>query len=382
MKGLDITTPSASLVVQRQPFGLEVIVAGVWTMDAVLPSRSQVLKAIHASQSSTLLRFDMSAVQRWDSALVTEIIAITQAAQHQGLSVDSSSLLPTIQNLLNLVSALPEKHHPPKPPHRITWLEEWQSGFTHILQEAFATVEFIGQLCLSSLDVIQKRSHFRRLDWWLQVQDCGPSAFPIVTVISLLVGLILAFVGAVQLSLFGAQMYIANLVSLGMTREMGCLMTAIIMSGRTGAAYAAQLGTMRVNDEIDALRTMNLEPLAFLVLPRMLALILIMPLLCLYADLMGIFGGALVSLTVFDISTAEYLDRTIHAVQMKDFLIGFVKSSVFGVLIAFSGCMRGMQCGRSASAVGDAATSAVVTSIVFIVIADSIMTLICNRFGI
>ena len=379
---MDIPPPSASLVVQRHPNGLEIIVAGVWTLDASLPSRSEVLKALRASQSSTIVHFEMSAVQRWDSALVSEIIAITQAAQHQGLSVDSSSLLPAIQNLLQLVYAIPENSQAPKPPHRISWRDEWQLAVAQILQEAAATIQFMGELCLSMLDVMQKRSHFRRLDWWLQVQDCGPSAFPIVTVISLLVGLILAFVGAVQLALFGAQMYIANLVSLGMTREMGCLMTAIIMSGRTGAAYAAQLGTMRVNDEIDALRTMNLEPLAFLVLPRMLALILIMPLLCLYADLMGIVGGALVSLTVFDISTAEYLDRTIHAVQMKDFLIGFVKSAVFGVLIAFSGCMRGMQCGRSASAVGDAATSAVVTSIVFIVIADSIMTLICNRFGI
>jgi phospholipid/cholesterol/gamma-HCH transport system permease protein len=197
-----------------------------------------------------------------------------------------------------------------------------------------------------------------------------------------LVGLILAFVGAVQLSLFGAQIYIANLVSLGMTREMGGLMTAIIMSGRTGAAYAAQLGTMRVNEEIDALKTMNLQPMAFLVLPRMLALIVIMPLLCLYADLMGIVGGALVSINIFDVSVAEYVDRTIHAVKMKDFVIGFVKCAVFGVLIALSGCMRGMQCGRSASAVGDAATSAVVTSIVFIVVADSIMTIICNRLGI
>ena len=382
MKSLDIPAPSASLFVHRYPGELVIVIAGSWILDSALPERSEVLQAIQASQTSTVLRFEMSLVQRWDSVLVTEIIAIIQAAERHGLHVELASLLPPIQNLLKLVYARPETSQAAKPQRSPSWLEAWQSAFYQVLYEANSTIEFIGELCLSSVDIFKKRSHFRRLDLWLQVQDCGPSALPIVTVISLLVGLILAFVGAIQLALFGAQMYIANLVSLGMTREMGCLMTAIIMSGRTGAAYAAQLGTMRVNDEIDALRTMNLEPLAFLVLPRMLALILIMPLLCLYADLMGIVGGALVSLTVFDISTAEYLDRTIHAVQMKDFLIGFVKSSVFGVLIAFSGCMRGMQCGRSASAVGDAATSAVVTSIVFIVVADSLMTLICNRFGI
>lgn len=379
---MDIPAPSASLVVQRYSSGLEIVVAGSWTLESLLPERAEVLQAIRACSANQVLRFEMSSLQRWDSALVTEVIAIIQAAELKGLQVESDSLLPPIQNLLKLVYARPERSQQAQPQNQASWLDEWQSAFTQALQEAKSTVEFIGELCISGLDVIKKRSHFRHLDLLLQIQDCGPSALPIVTVISLLVGLILAFVGAVQLALFGAQMYIANLVSLGMTREMGCLMTAIIMSGRTGAAYAAQLGTMRVNDEIDALRTMNLEPLAFLVLPRMLALILIMPLLCLYADLMGIVGGAVVSLTVFDISTAEYIDRTIHAVQMKDFLIGFVKSAVFGVLIAFSGCMRGMQCGRSASAVGDAATSAVVTSIVFIVLADSVMTLICNRFGI
>jgi len=185
----------------------------------------------------------------------------------------------------------------------------------------------------------------------------------------------------VQLALFGAQIYIADLVGLGMTREMGGLMAAIIMSGRTGAAYAAQLGTMQVNSEIDALKTMGFEPMEFLVLPRILALILIMPLLCLYADLMGIVGGALVTVSFFDVSLVEYLNRTANAIHIPDFSIGIAKCAVFGVLIALSGCMRGMQCGRSASAVGDAATSAVVTGIVFIVIADSLMTVMCNRLG-
>jgi len=160
------------------------------------------------------------------------------------------------------------------------------------------------------------------------------------------------------------------------------LMTAIIMSGRTGASYAAQLGTMNVNSEIDALRTMGISPLEFLVLPRMIGLILVMPLLCLYADLMGISGGAIISLSFFDLSFTQYFNEVKKAVDLMDFLVGLFKSLVFAVLIALAGCMRGMQCGRSASAVGDAATSAVVTSIVFIVVADSIMTIICNRLGI
>jgi phospholipid/cholesterol/gamma-HCH transport system permease protein len=243
-------------------------------------------------------------------------------------------------------------------------------------------VSFIGEITLSLFALMRGKARFRWVDLWRNIQDCGPSALPIVTLISLLVGLILAFVGAIQLALFGAQIYIADLVGLGMTREMGGLMAAIIMSGRTGAAYAAQLGTMQVNSEIDALKTMGFEPMEFLVLPRILALILIMPLLCLYADLMGILGGSLVTVGFFDVSLLEYLKRTADAVHLKDLTIGIVKCAIFGVLIALSGCLRGMQCGRSASAVGEAATSAVVTGIVFIVIADSLMTVICNRLGI
>ena len=165
-------------------------------------------------------------------------------------------------------------------------------------------------------------------------------------------------------------------------REMGALMTAVIISGRTGAAYAAQLGTMNVNSEIDALKTMGISPMEFLVLPRMLALVLMMPLLALYADLMGILGGALVTVSAFDVSLVQYYSETRRAVHLHDFGIGLGKSLVFAVLIATAGCMRGMQCGRSASAVGDAATAAVVNSIVYIVVADSLITLLCNRWGI
>jgi phospholipid/cholesterol/gamma-HCH transport system permease protein len=154
------------------------------------------------------------------------------------------------------------------------------------------------------------------------------------------------------------------------------------MSGRTGAAYAAQLGTMNVNSEIDALRTMGISPMEFLVLPRMLALILMMPLLCLYSDLVGILGGALVTVSAFDVSLIQYYNETRRAVDLIDLSIGLVKGLVFAALIAMAGCMRGMQCGRSASAVGDAATAAVVNSIVYVVVADSLITLICNRLGI
>jgi phospholipid/cholesterol/gamma-HCH transport system permease protein len=182
--------------------------------------------------------------------------------------------------------------------------------------------------------------------------------------------------------MFGAQIYVANLVGVGMAREMGAMMTGIIMAGRTGAAFAAQIGTMQVNEEIDALQTMGISPMDFLVMPRMIALIVMMPLLCLYANLMGILGGMFVGMTMLDISFAQYLEQTRSAIDMTDFSLGLVKSVVFGIIVAMSGCLRGIQCGRSSTAVGNAATSAVVTGIVLIVIFDSLLTVIYSILGI
>jgi ABC transport permease subunit len=190
------------------------------------------------------------------------------------------------------------------------------------------------------------------IDLLTVIQDCGPRALGIVSLISFLIGLILGFVGAVQLQQFGASIFVANLVAIAMTREIGCIMTAIVMAGRTGAAFAAQLGTMNTNQEIDALSTMGISPMEFLVLPRMLALILMMPLLTIYADLVGILGGAVVGVGMLGLGPVEYFEQTRGAVSLTDFFIGVGKSAVFGVLVALVGCLRGMQSGRSAAAVG------------------------------
>jgi phospholipid/cholesterol/gamma-HCH transport system permease protein len=182
--------------------------------------------------------------------------------------------------------------------------------------------------------------------------------------------------------MFGAQIYIANLVGIAMTREMGAMMAAIIMAGRTGAAFAAQLGTMQVNEEIDALKTLGVSPMEFLVLPRMLALVLMMPLLCLYADLLGMLGGALVSVGAFDVTLIQYATQTQATITLTHVAIGVFKSVIFGIVIALSGCLRGMQCGRSATEVGYAATSAVVTAIVWIIALDGLFAVMTNVLGI
>ena len=207
-------------------------------------------------------------------------------------------------------------------------------------------------------------------------------ALPIVGIINVLLGVILAFMGAVQLQQFGAQIYVADLVALGQTREIAPMMTGIVMAGRTGAAYAAQLGTMQVNEEIDALKTFGFSPMDFLVLPRMLALAIMFPLLVLYADALGIFGGYLIGVGVLELSTMEYIEQTRHAIGISDIALGIFKGGVFGILVAVTGCMHGMQSGRSASAVGDATTKAVVSGIIAIVFMTVVFAMLTNLLGI
>jgi phospholipid/cholesterol/gamma-HCH transport system permease protein len=197
-----------------------------------------------------------------------------------------------------------------------------------------------------------------------------------------LVGVILAFMGAVQLQQFGASIYVADLVAIATVREMGAMMTGVIMSGRTGAAFAAQLGSMKVTQEIDALATMGISPIEFLVVPRVIGLVLMMPLLCIYADFVGILGGATVGVTMLGLTFHSYWQQTIAAIWFTSLLGGLVKSIVYGVLIAIAGCYQGLNCGGSSSAVGDAATAAVVSAIVMIVVACGIFAVIFNMLGI
>jgi phospholipid/cholesterol/gamma-HCH transport system permease protein len=379
---MPVTKIPCAINLSRRDNTVEAAFIGDWLLGAKPPPLEPVLTQLGAGNGIERLSFSTEALGHWDSLLMTELIRLIDYGKKHGIQVDTATLPEGVQGLLTLVYSVPERAGARRQTEQIPWLEKFGNSALRIFSDLHDMLTFIGETALSVWALFGGKARFRRADLWLNIQECGPAALPIVTLISLLVGLILAFVGAVQLALFGAQIYIADLVGLGMTREMGGLMTAIIMSGRTGASYAAQIGTMQVNSEIDALKTMGLEPMEFLVLPRMLALIFIMPLLCLYSDLMGIIGGALVTVSFFDVSLVQYLDRTADAIHLPDFTIGVVKCAVFGVLIALSGCMRGMQCGRSASAVGDAATSAVVTGIVFIVVADSLMTVMCNRLGI
>jgi phospholipid/cholesterol/gamma-HCH transport system permease protein len=351
-------------------------------MDARLPDPGPILAAIAEAGTLKPVVFEAHGLGEWDSRLPTFLIGIVDHCKTHGVDVDDEGLPEGVRALLRLAYAVPERAGARRSERRVPIVAQIGKAALDGWAEAKALVRFVGEVVLAAGALAAGRARFRMVDVAIAVQAAGPAALAIVTLISLLVGLILAFVGAAQLAMFGAQVYIADLVGLGMAREMGALMTAIIMAGRTGAAYAAQLGTMNVNSEIDALKTMGISPMEFLVLPRLLALIFMMPLLGVYAVFVGIFGGWLAATTVFDVSLVQFFNGITRSVDLYDFAIGILKCLVFAVLVATAGCRRGMQCGRSASAVGDAATAAVVDSIVYIVVADSIITLICNRLGI
>jgi len=360
--------------------GLLIRLSGRWTLADGVPSIDDARSECDAVESLRAVRFDTQAITSWDSALPTYLRGLMEMFARRGIDADRSGLPEGVQRLLDLAAAAPEAELE-APLRGQTALARLGLATLGRIDSAVESVRFLGEILIGLLRLLSGRAHVRASDFALTVQQCGAEAVGIVTLVSFLVGLILAFIGAIQLKQFGAQIFVADLVGLGMAREMGAMMTAIIMAGRTGAAFAAQLGTMTANEEIDALKTMGVSPIEFLVLPRLLALTLTMPLLCLYSDLLGIVGGAVVGVGMLDLGVVSYLDQTRNALALSDFGAGLIKAVVYGSLVAWSGCLRGMQCGRSAAAVGKATTSAVVTSIVLVVIASGIINVIDHILG-
>ena len=367
---LSITAPSADRLL--------INVTGDWKITERLPSASEVEKSLESAKGVRRISFDTKDLGGWDSGFLTFLIKIFETCSKAKVEVDKEGLPEGVRRLIDLATAVPERAGARKEAKKEALLSRVGGSAVAFYRSFLDILAFLGESSLAFTRLLRGKASFRRSDLSLLLQECGVQALPIVSLISLLVGLILAFVGAIQLKLFGAQVYVADIVAIAMVRVMGAIMTGIIMAGRTGAAFAAQIGTMQVNEEIDALETMGINPVEFLVLPRMIALIIMMPLLCLYADLMGIVGGLIVGVGMLGINPIEYLNRTQETLTLTTMWIGLFHSAVFGVLVALAGCLRGMQCGRSASDVGYAATSAVVTSIVSIIVATAIITFMCE----
>ena len=361
---------------------VRIVLKGEWKLANSLPSPQALDDMLSAAPESNRLAFETRELEGWDSGLLIFLLSVVDLCNRKNIAISRDGLPPGVNRLFTLATAVPERQGARRGAVHVPFLERVGSSAIDFWRSLLEMVAFIGETFSSFVRLFTGRARFRGSDMLIILQECSADALPIVSLISLLVGLILAFVGAIQLKMFGAQIYVADLVGIGMVRAMGAIMTGIILAGRTGASFAASIGTMQVNEEIDALQTTGVSPMDFLVLPRVLALSIMMPLLTIYADLMGILGGLIVGVFGLDLSVMEYYQETKKAIGLTNVWIGLFSGFVYGVLVAMAGCMRGMQCGRSASAVGDATTSAVVTSIVSIVVATAIITVLCNILGI
>ena len=369
-------------VVRGEGGKVVVRVSGAWHLRHGMPLAASIESALTAGARPPQVAVDATGVTGWDSSLVSFIVGLAEICHTRQIPLNREGLPPGIDRLIELAETVPENKDAGLSDRPRPFVVKVGSSFLAYFDSVGKFVDFVGMVTLALVSFVRGRARYRRSDLVEVIQACGANALGIVSLISYLVGVILAYMGAVQLQQFGAAIYVADLVGIGMVREMGAMMTAIIMAGRTGAAFAAQLGSMKVTQEIDALSTMGISPMEFLVVPRMIALILMMPLLCLYSDFVGILGGATVGVGVLGLSLTAYWHQSMHAVTMTALVGGLVKSVVYGVLIALAGCYQGFECGKSSSAVGEAATSAVVSAIVMIVVACGMFAVLFNILNI
>lgn len=375
------TPPQARLV--REGAVARLRMEGDWLLAAGRPDPGEIVAALDDEEHPPHgLRLDAGALGKWDFGLLTYLSTVEEAARARDIPFEHGDLPEDAAALLQMASEVPDRREVRGSPGEDGLFARLGKLFLHYKADFFEVVEFTGECVLAGLRLVTGRSRMRRRDLWLAVQDAGASALPIVSLISILVGFIIAFLGAVVLQRFGASIFVSYLMGYGMLREMGAVMTGIILAGRTGAAYAAQIGSMKVSEEIDALKVLAVPPMDFLVLPRLLALFFMMPLLVLYSNLIGILGGLFVAMGMLELSSQQYFSTMTEAVGLLDLFLGLFKGTCFGLLVGFSGCLRGMQSGRSADDVGRAATSAVVTGITLIIFVNTIIDWLAALFGI
>ena len=376
-------TPHGEMITEQPSADtMKVILSGPWKLGGELPRADKVQQRLEGAPEVRHLVFDTREMAHWDTGLLIFLKELHTFCSRQKIDLNCDGLPEGARKLLELASAVPEKTDAREPEGRVSFLAHVGDETVNFFESAGDLLGFIGAASVALLRLLHGQAQFRRTDLWLIMEAVSAQALPIVSLVSFLVGLILAFTGAIQMKLFGAQIYVADLVGIAMVRLMAAIMTGIVMAGRTGGAFAAQLGAMQVNQEIDALKTLGISPMEFLVLPRMLALALMMPLLCLYANFMSILGGMVVGVWMLHIGFIQYYNETAAAVGLWNLGIGLFSGFVFGVIVALAGCMRGMQCTRSAAAVGNAATSAVVTAIVGIIASTAVITVLCDVLGI
>jgi phospholipid/cholesterol/gamma-HCH transport system permease protein len=371
----------AQVVARQSGDTIVVAVSGTWELERPTPRFARLVEGRSGSAAVRAVEFDAAELGAWDTSLLTFLQQGLKYCEAEAVEFRGDGLPEEIARLLELARAVPEQHTGAKQAKPslaarigIRSLSAWDA--------LHAFIAFTGEVTLSFFRLLSRRARLRWRDFWVVVQSNSSGALPLVTLISFLVGLIIAFLGAVVLRRFGAGYYVSYLVGYGMLREMAALMTGIIMAGRTGAAFAAELGSMKITEEIDAYETLGISPVDHLVLPRVLGLGLMMPLLTVYAMFVGILGGLVVAVALLDLTVTQFMGGLLTPVTISDGLLGVFKGTVFGLIIGIAGCMRGMQTGSDAGAVGRAATSAVVTGITLIIVANAVIDWLAVLLGI
>ena len=367
---------SAAAAVHPVGDGVEVRLSGRWRITEARPSWTEMSRKLKPA----FVRARMAEVEQWDSSLVLFLFEVNEWCTAVGVAFDDTALPERVRMLESQITAS----------HQVSVPRDRSPNFFQVVGEATlnlggktrAIVRFVGECVLSALQVAKRPDKFRWRDCLAEMQQCGAMALPIVSLISFLVGVTLAYTGALVLRQYGGDIYVADLIGMAMVREMGAIMTAVVLAGRTGAAFAATLGNMKANEEIDALETLGIPAVKFLVLPRIFALAVMMPLLALYANALGIIGGMAVAAGVLSIPPQAYWVEMLTIVTLGDVAVGVIKAIAFGLIVGLSGCLRGLQAERSAAGVGQAATSAVVTAILFIIVADAVFAVAFNVVGL
>lgn len=363
--------------------GSDTIIAltGDWTLrfEDTAPVTEQTLLDRAGLQG---IGFDTSRLGSWDSSLLVYLLRLRQACAPRQVQFDEAGIPAPARRLLALLpSAAPALAADPDA-GRPGFVERFGLWVIAQASEVTAVATLLGGQILRSGVALLGRARMRGVDLLACLYDAGVAALPMVALVNVLVGGILAFVGAIELRRFGADIYIANLVGIAQVREMSAVMTAIVLSGRTGGAYAAQISAMQGSNELDALRVIGIPVQDYLILPRVIALTLMTPLLYLYGCMVGIAGGFVVAVTMLNITPQLFMTQTRDAVTLQEVGFGIVKSMAFGALIALAGCRIGLKAGRSASDVGHAATSAVVVGIIGVITLDAVFAVCANALNI
>jgi phospholipid/cholesterol/gamma-HCH transport system permease protein len=379
------TAETAPRVAARFEHGcLHVVLSGRWRITAPHPTWADALHAADGRGQPPPARVQLHFAEDlagWDSALVLFTGEALRWCRGHDAYCDLSALPEALRRLADQFTGAADPADAPPPEPAENFLAYVGHAATDVWHKAGEIAAFVGECALGASRMVRAPGKFRWRDCLDEMQQCGAMALPIVGLISFLTGVTLAYTGAIVLRQYGGDIYLADLIGLAMVREMGAVMTAVVLAGRTGAAFAATLGNMKAGEEIDALTTFGIRPVDFLVLPRVVALGVMMPLLALYANAMGVIGGMAVSYGLLSISPVAYWHEMMVTVSQRSINVGLIKAVAFGLIVGLSGCLRGLQADRSAAGVGRAATSAVVTALLLLVLADAFFAVAFNALG-